>query len=388
MSKKIYDPIHKYMTFEPLLLKIIDTIEFQRLRNIKQLGFCYYVFSGASHNRFEHSLGVSYLCGLLLKTIQNNQPELNITDRQILLIKIAGLMHDIGHGSFSHFFDNYFLKNKKKNKYSHHEARSQLIFQEIVNKYTLDITNNEVDFINNLIDPLPHNNNFIYQILSNKENGIDCDKFDYLLRDTYYLGLPFSFDCNRFIENAKVIDNKICYSNKLFYDIYDLFNLRFRLHKQIYNHHTINQIEHMVLDVFNLVNNNYNIEKSINNVNDFIEINDNILDKIYYSNSDDINIIKAKKIIYNIKTRNLYKMVEEILLKNSKIPEEINLKYNNFKNDYCYSINIINYTKKDKNPLDSIYFYKNKEKFIIENKENKVSNKNFQEIILRIFKKN
>ena len=64
--KKIFDPIHKYITFEPLLLNIIDTIEFQRLRDIKQLGVCYYVFSGASHNRFEHSLGVAHLCGKLL----------------------------------------------------------------------------------------------------------------------------------------------------------------------------------------------------------------------------------------------------------------------------------------------------------------------------------
>ena len=387
MSKKIYDPIHKYMNFEPLLIKIIDTIEFQRLRNIKQLGFCYYVFSGASHNRFEHSLGVSYLCGLLLKTIQKNQPELNITDRQIILIKIAGLVHDIGHGSFSHFFDNYFLKNNK-NKYSHHEARSQLIFQYMVNKYNLDITNSEIEFINNLIEPQPNNTNYIYQILSNKENSIDCDKFDYLLRDTYYLGLPFSFDCNRFIENTKVIDNKICYSHKLFYDIYDLFNLRFRLHKQIYNHHTINQIEHMVLDIFKLVDKDYNILSSIDNVDNFVELNDNILEKIYYSDSNKQNINEAKKIIYNIKTRNLYKMVEEILLQDSKIPEKINKKYNNFTKDYCYSIIIINYTKKNKNPLDSIYFYKNNNKFIMKNKENEVSIKNFQEIILRIFKKN
>ena len=61
MSKIIYDPIHKYMTFDSIILKIIDTVEFQRLKNIKQLGLCYYVFPGASHNRFEHSLGVCYL---------------------------------------------------------------------------------------------------------------------------------------------------------------------------------------------------------------------------------------------------------------------------------------------------------------------------------------
>ena len=311
MNKKIYDPIHKYMSFEPILVQIIDTVEFQRLRNIKQLGFCYYVFSGANHNRFEHSLGVAHLCGLLLTKIKHNQPELNITDRQIILIKIAGLVHDIGHGCFSHFFDNYLL-NDSKHINSRHEIRSQLIFQQIVKKYKLKINNDEINFINNLIDPNNDNNDFIYQILSNKENSIDCDKFDYLLRDTFNLGLPFSFDCNRFIENAKVINNKLCYSIKLYYDIYDLFNLRFRLHRQIYNHHTVNQLEHMVLDIINLVDDKYNIKTSIHNINNFIEISDSILDKIYYSESNDKNIIKAKEILYNIKIRKLYKMVEEI----------------------------------------------------------------------------
>mgnify|MGYP001296794961 CR=1 FL=1 len=91
-NKKIYDSIHKYMEFEPLLLQIIDTIEFQRMRNIKQLGVCYYVFSGASHNRYEHSLGVAHLSGLLLSNIKKKQPEINIQDRQILLVKVGKLL--------------------------------------------------------------------------------------------------------------------------------------------------------------------------------------------------------------------------------------------------------------------------------------------------------
>ena len=69
-NRSIFDPIHKYIEFDPLLISIIDTPEFQRLRYIKQLGICYFVFSGASHNRFEHSLGVSYLCGEMIKSLE------------------------------------------------------------------------------------------------------------------------------------------------------------------------------------------------------------------------------------------------------------------------------------------------------------------------------
>ena len=157
---------------------------------------------------------------------------MNITDRDIILIKIAGLVHDIGHSCFSHFFDNYFLKEKSNSKFNNHEYRSQIIFEYIVEKYKLDITKEEINKIKLLIDPNENENNFMYQILANKNSSIDCDKFDYLLRDTYNLGLPYSLDCNRFIENTKVIDNNICFSDKLLYDIYDLLNLRFRLHKK------------------------------------------------------------------------------------------------------------------------------------------------------------
>uniref|UniRef100_A0AAZ1X6P1 HD domain-containing protein n=1 Tax=Oreochromis aureus TaxID=47969 RepID=A0AAZ1X6P1_OREAU len=102
------DPIHGHIELPPLLVKIIDTPQFQRLRNIKQLGGGYFVFPGASHNRFEHSIGVGYLAGELAKALKVKQPELNISDRDVLCVQIAGLCHDLGHGPFSHLFDGMF----------------------------------------------------------------------------------------------------------------------------------------------------------------------------------------------------------------------------------------------------------------------------------------
>ena len=202
MSKIIYDPIHKYMKLDSILLKIIDTIEFQKLKNIKQLGLCYYVFPGASHNRFEHSIGVAYLSGLLIETLQINQPELNITNRTILLVKIAGLVHDIGHACFSHFYDHLFLKDKiPDSKYKEHEYRSCQLFEYIVNKYKIGLTSSEINFVKRLIDPLEDDTTYIYQIVANKLNGLDCDKFDYIARDTYNIGLSYSFDSSRLINS-------------------------------------------------------------------------------------------------------------------------------------------------------------------------------------------
>ncbi|XP_042610275.1 deoxynucleoside triphosphate triphosphohydrolase SAMHD1-like [Cyprinus carpio] len=83
------DPIHGHMELHPLLVKITDTPQFQRLRHIKQLGGTYLVYPGASHNRFEHSLGVAYLAGCLVKALCDNQLELKITDEDILCVQIA-----------------------------------------------------------------------------------------------------------------------------------------------------------------------------------------------------------------------------------------------------------------------------------------------------------
>jgi deoxynucleoside triphosphate triphosphohydrolase SAMHD1 len=95
---------------DPLCIKIIDTVEFQRLHSLKQLGTCDFVFRNATHTRFEHSLGVSHLAGRLANVLRTNQPYLNLTDADILCVKVAGLCHDLGHGPFSHVFDGVFLK--------------------------------------------------------------------------------------------------------------------------------------------------------------------------------------------------------------------------------------------------------------------------------------
>ena len=183
--KTIYCPIHKDMKFEKELLQFIDTPEFQRLRNIKQLGVCYFVFPGASHNRFEHSLGVAYLSFKMIKGIQSRQPELKISDRTCILIKIAGLLHDIGHVCFSHFFDNLFLpKFVKDHKYQHHEARSCAIIEYMIKKYKLKFLDKEIQFIKDLINPKDNNGGYLYQIVANYKSGLDCDKIDYILRDS------------------------------------------------------------------------------------------------------------------------------------------------------------------------------------------------------------
>ena len=270
MPKLIHDKIHGYMEFEDICLQIIDTEEFQRLRNLKQLGVCNYIFPGGNHTRFEHSIATAHLSEKMIKNIQNNQPELNITKNDILLVKIAGLIHDLGHGCFSHFFDTLFLKNIKTD-FKDHEYRSIWIFENMVKKYKLNLTIKDIEIITNLIYP-KDNKHYLYHIVANNLNSLDTDKFDYIQRDTYSLGLPFSIDSSRLVMQCRVINNEICYPEKEVYTIYELFHTRYRLHKQIYTHPAVQQIEYMILDILNKAEVVLKIRDNIENYEKFIKL--------------------------------------------------------------------------------------------------------------------
>ena len=364
--KVIFDPIHKYMKFDKLLLKIIDTIEFQRLRNIKQLGLCYYVFPGASHNRFEHSLGVSYLSGYMIEALKNKQPELNITDRMILLVKVAGLIHDLGHVSFSHFFDHHFLSEKLPNsKFRHHEYRSCKLFEYIVKKYNIGLLDEEIRIIKRMIDP-DINDSFLYQIVCNKINGLDCDKFDYIVRDTYNIGLAYSFDVMRLIDQARVIENKICFPSKCSFDISDLYYTRYKLHKQIYTHSAVRAIEYMVLDIIRMLDSKLNLVEKILDVGRMYEITDNILDMCYLFDDK-----KCIKLLERIRVRDLYKIAFEGNSFDKKLDGVIIDKIK------------LNYSMNDKNPLNFVYLYEDYK--IVNNNFLFLKPDKFEEDIIRVY---
>ncbi|XP_033117256.1 deoxynucleoside triphosphate triphosphohydrolase SAMHD1-like [Anneissia japonica] len=128
------DPIHGTILVHPLCVKIINTSQFQRLRQIKQLGCCYFIYPGASHNRFEHSIGVSHLAGRFARTLKERQPELGITDTDILCVEIAGLCHDLGHGPFSHLFDGRFIPKTNPKANWKKQLQQQELIRQMINR--------------------------------------------------------------------------------------------------------------------------------------------------------------------------------------------------------------------------------------------------------------
>ena len=142
---EIYDIIHGNIVIEGIAKRIIDTEEFQRLRNIKQLGCCNFVFPGAVHTRFEHSIGVYHLAKKYIDIF--NKDKEYFTEREKECISIAGLIHDIGHGPYSHLFDELFSKDKN------HEYRSGELFKIMNKKYKLGFNEKEIENIIHFIYP-------------------------------------------------------------------------------------------------------------------------------------------------------------------------------------------------------------------------------------------
>ena len=196
-GKAIRDPVWGYIYLPDPLLALIDTVEFQRLRNISQLGFVHLVYPGARHSRFEHSLGVYHLAKLFLVRLLRSAPPLCLEDEDIRVFLAATLLHDVGHYPFSHTLEElttFFVD---------HEERARAIIEDpasAVNRALRDELDVDPVRVANVIDyeaagrEVPPRDMLLANILS---GTLDPDKIDYLLRDSLFCGVPFGESVNR-----------------------------------------------------------------------------------------------------------------------------------------------------------------------------------------------
>uniref|UniRef100_A0A4W4DSL8 Deoxynucleoside triphosphate triphosphohydrolase SAMHD1 n=1 Tax=Electrophorus electricus TaxID=8005 RepID=A0A4W4DSL8_ELEEL len=405
-SMKVFnDPIHGHIELHPLLIRIIDTPQFQRLRHIKQLGGAYLVFPGASHNRFEHSVGVGYLAGCLVQALNERQPELLITKQDILCVQIAGLCHDLGHGPFSHMFDGLFIPKVRPELTWKHEATSVQMFDHLVRANNLEPVMEDyglslpadLTFIKEQIaGPLDSSaarwpyagrskeKSFLYEIVANKRNGIDVDKWDYFARDCYHLGIQNNFNYQRFLLFARVCEVKgkkhICTRDKEVGNLYDMFYTRNCLHRRAYQHKVANIIEVMITEALVKADpyvqiqgssgKMYKISESIHDMEAYSKLTDHIFEQILYSS--DPNLSEARAILQNITCRRLYKCVGQTTpeihvnvtqktrldwsceIANSK-PQSLTVDLK--PEDFVVIVIYMDYGMKGKNPIDNVHFY-------------------------------
>ncbi|KAJ4462545.1 putative Deoxynucleoside triphosphate triphosphohydrolase SAMHD1 [Paratrimastix pyriformis] len=430
-GKLINDPIHGHITIDPFCMSVIDTPEFQRLRDLKQLGTSYFVFPGASHNRFEHSLGVGHLAGSLCERFQRDQPELELTDQDVQRVRLAGFAHDLGHGPFSHCFDGEFLPRIFPGRKFSHEDMSCRIFEHLVDQNGIDLDREDINFIkeaitgkqsvfflfftflflsvhsrpNDLIfhillvfdaDPTLGGcrptgpRGFLYEIVSNSRNSVDVDK------PNPCMSYPCVLCTLPLMSMSRVIGGEICYPAKEAYNVYEMFHTRYSLFKQIYSHRAAKQIEYMITDALEKANPVLHIAERVDDVDEFLKLTDTIVREI--ENSSDPGLAESQRILSDLRHRRLYKYAYEVLLPSGsglpKDPRELERYIAGCsegrltERDLIVHRMPINYAHKDRNPVDSIHFFQSRapnESFTI--KKDLVSlliPDKFEEVVVRI----
>ncbi|KAJ2634148.1 hypothetical protein GGF40_004377 [Coemansia sp. RSA 1286] len=402
--KYVNDPIHGYIPLSPTALQFIDTPQFQRLRYLKQMGSAYFVFPGCSHNRFEHCIGTSYLATSVVQNFMQWQPELDITKRDLRCVTLAGLCHDLGHGPFSHVFDNVFLPRVVPGIKWSHEQGSEMMLNHTIDENHIDIDDSDVSFIKKLIrgseTGAPGEKTFLFDIVSNNRNGVDVDKFDYIQRDCYNVGVKSSYDFSRLMLNSRVIDDELCYSHKEAYNLTEMFHTRYSLHKRVYSHRAAEGIERMIVDAMAVANPVLKIADAIHDPRMYQNLTDDVLRDIERSREPELQ--EARDIISRIYTRDIYKFVDEFIMpadfsaiaSKQHINEAAIVGFRADGDDFVEHDILINFARKhfgmgSENPVDHINFYskyKNNEKFSIPSEMiSMCMPQKYQEHIVRIF---
>jgi len=296
---EITDPIHDFIRLNKTEHQIIDTPVFQRLRRIKQLSGAHLTYPGAQHTRFEHSLGVLHIASMAASSL--NSKGLMSTDN-IQNIRFAALLHDIGHGPFSHLFEEV-LQRKKQ---SHEEIGKQIILKseigDIISKsgydkkliHNLAVGQSRMQYLNEIVS-----------------GALSADMMDYLLRDGYFTGAEHAkIDHHRLTHSLDVYKNKLALDSSALVNFETMMISRFQMFKAVYFHKTVRAGEVMLLEAMSLAGNELGLSSL--KMDEYVKLTDEVvLEKLMSLPETSSDLKAARKIATDYQDRKLFKCVFE-----------------------------------------------------------------------------
>lgn len=403
----VHDPIHGSFSLPEIAWKIIDTSEFQRLRLIKQTGNTCYVYPGAEHTRFQHCLGVAHLSLEFGQAIKRKSSDM-ITNHQILLLCLAGLCHDLGHGAFSHLYDEYIIpmfneisrgrtydklstsiKPLFKNAFqpkcpiSTHEEASYRILERIWKRNSeinSVLSEDDIQTIGKMILGAPEKvpvslrdelkwtkgdliHTYLYEVVSNDRTGIDVDKFDYLKRDSHYTGIPCTFDPQRLMNFLSLKQTKegqyvVDYRRKSDELINSMWISRDDLHRRAYQHRVVKCIDMMTVEMIKrcadtvIPGTDITLKTAHHDLDSYLLLTDSKIIEMVES------VPEAKDILDRIRKRDLWDTVATIVhpkplkLEFLETKADIRTTRATFRDEYVYYI----YHAYPDKPIDMMFF--------------------------------
>jgi len=307
----IIDPIHDFVRVYDNELKIIDTPIFQRLRRIRQLSGAHLIYPGAQHTRFEHSLGVMHIASMAGQVLAEKGV---VSSDDIQNLRLASLLHDIGHGPFSHLFEEIF---EEKRKISHEDLGRDIILKTEIGDI---ISKNGFD--KKLITKLAFGDSklqFMNEIIS---GVLSADMMDYLLRDGYFTGAEHAkIDHHRLTHSLDVYKNKLALDKSSLVNFETMMISRYQMFKAVYFHKTVRAGEVMLLEAMDLAEGELGLSSM--NLDEYLQLSDDvILAKLLNLPEHNSKLKASKKIATNYLNRNLFKSVFESTLTGKAITKK------------------------------------------------------------------
>jgi len=234
--KIINDPLYGFITIaDNLVFDVIEHPFFQRLRRIEQLGLASMVYPGALHTRFHHAVGAMHLMGQAIETLRSKGFEISQQEAQGATLAI--LLHDIGHGPFSHALENHIVQGIS------HEEITLMFMQQMNSEFDNKLETAIAIFSNT------YHRKFLHQLVSGQ---LDMDRLDYLMRDSFYTGVSEGvISTDRILKMLTVVDDELAVELKGIYSIEKFIVARRLMYWQVYYHKTVLSVEYMQISILN-----------------------------------------------------------------------------------------------------------------------------------------
>ena len=296
----IVDPIHDFIRVYDHELKIIDNPIFQRLRRIRQLSGAHLTYPAAQHTRFEHSLGVMHIASQAGQAL-NEKGILKSTDIDVL--RLAGLLHDIGHGPFSHLFEEVI----QQKKFSHEDFG-----KEIILKSEIGDTLSKNGYDKRLITKIAFGDSKLQYMNEIISGALSADMMDYLLRDGYFTGAEHAqIDHKRITQSLDVHKKKLALERSALYSFESMMHSRYQMFKAVYFHKTVRAAEVMLLEALRLSDDEFGFTSF--NINEYVKLTDEyVLSTLISSKSSKLK--RARQFAEDYQNRKLLKCVFERIL--------------------------------------------------------------------------
>jgi uncharacterized protein len=264
-SWEIKDPVHGYIELYEPEIEILDTPQFQRLRRLRQLSAAHLTYPGAEHTRFHHSLGVLQIAGMIAQRMINADL---ISEEEMLKLRLAGLLHDIGHGPFSHLFEEVL----QKRNLNHEQMTTRIINETQIADILTDHGLDPVEMSLLSIGQYDNEKPFLNQVIAGQ---FSADVMDYLPRDSYFTGVDYGkIDIDRLVRSIGVVDNQLAVKETALYVLEAMVIARYEMFKAVYFHRSVRAAEVMLVRAMELADESLGFT-DFKTVEDYHKLDDN-----------------------------------------------------------------------------------------------------------------